>query len=213
MMTESIWGVLTVGFLLGAPAGFSPGPMLVLIISETLRHGIRAGAKVAFIPLITDIPLLLFSGFFFAKLSNFDILIGSTSLAGSAFLFHLGIKSFRIARSEIKDYSNRKLLLKELIVANIFNPNPYFFWLTVGAPLMINSFNKSMISGISFLFSFYLGLVGSKFLLAIITEKSSDFLQGFWYKLIMQSLSMILIGFSFFLLKDGLYLLGFLNEN
>ena len=39
-MTENIWGILTVGFLLGAPAGFSPGPMLVLIISETLRHGI-----------------------------------------------------------------------------------------------------------------------------------------------------------------------------
>ena len=44
-MIESIWGILLVGFLLGAPAGFSPGPMLVLIISETLRRGIHAGAK------------------------------------------------------------------------------------------------------------------------------------------------------------------------
>ena len=46
-MIESIIGILTIGFLLGAPAGFSPGPMMVLIIAETLRHGIRAGAKVA----------------------------------------------------------------------------------------------------------------------------------------------------------------------
>lgn len=209
-MIVNIWGILTVGFFLGASAGFTPGPMLVLIISETLRHGLRAGAKVAFIPLITDIPLLLLSGFFFSKLSNFDFLIGSTSLAGSMFLLYLGIKSFRISSTEAQNFSTQKLLLKELIVANFFNPNPYLFWLTVGAPLMVSSFNQNLISGTSFLFSFYFGLVGSKFLLAIITRKSSSFLQGSWYRLIMQLLSLILIGFSFFLLKDGLNLLGLL---
>jgi len=165
-MIVNIWGILTVGFFLGASAGFTPGPMLVLIISETLRHGLRAGAKVAFIPLITDIPLLLLSGFFFSKLSNFDFLIGSTSLAGSMFLLYLGIKSFRISSTEAQNFSTQKLLLKELIVANFFNPNPYLFWLTVGAPLMVSSFNQNLISGTSFLFSFYFGLVGSKFLLA-----------------------------------------------
>ena len=135
-MIENIWLVLIVGLLLGAPAGFSPGPMLILIISETLRHGVRAGAKVAFIPLITDIPLLIFSGFFFSKLSNFSTLIGSISLIGSVFLFYLGIKSFLIASSEIQNYSTRKLLLKELIIANFLNPNPYLFWFSVGSPLI-----------------------------------------------------------------------------
>ena len=32
-MIESIIGILTIGFLLGAPAGFSPGPMMVLIMT------------------------------------------------------------------------------------------------------------------------------------------------------------------------------------
>ena len=63
-MLENAWLVLVVGFLLGAHAGFSPGPMLVMIFSESLRNGIRSGLKVAFIPLIIDIPLLLFTGFF-----------------------------------------------------------------------------------------------------------------------------------------------------
>ena len=207
-MIESFWMVLIVGFLLGAPAGFSPGPMLVLIISETLRHGVRAGAKVAFIPLITDIPLLIFSGVLFSKLSNIIILIGSISLIGSVFLFYLGIKSFRIASSEIQNYSNRKLLLKELLIANFLNPNPYLFWFTVGSPLMVRSFDQSLVSGISFLFGFYLGLVGSKFILALITGGSRNFLQGFWYKLIMQFLGLSLIVLSIFLLIDGLDLLG-----
>jgi len=40
---ESIWVIFTTGLLLGAPSGLAPGPMLLLIISETLRHGKRAG--------------------------------------------------------------------------------------------------------------------------------------------------------------------------
>ena len=56
-MIESIWAIFTAGLLLGAPSGFAPGPMLLLIISETLRHGKRAGAKVACIPLLQT-PLL-----------------------------------------------------------------------------------------------------------------------------------------------------------
>jgi len=207
-MIENIWIVIIVGFLLGAPAGFAPGPMLVLIISETLRHGIRAGAKVAFIPLISDIPLLIFSGYFFSKLSNITTLIGSISLIGSVFLFYLGIKSYRIASSEIQNYSNHKLLLKELIIVNLLNPNPYLFWFTVGSPIMVRSFDQSFISGTSFLFGFYLGLIGSKFILAIITGKSRNFLQGFWYKLIMQLLGLSLIALSVFLMIDGLDLLG-----
>ena len=63
-MIDSIWGIFTIGLLLGAPSGIAPGPMLILIISETLRHGIRAGAKVACIPLLTDIPVVLISGFY-----------------------------------------------------------------------------------------------------------------------------------------------------
>ena len=49
-MIESIWGIFTIGLHLVAPSGIAPGQMLILIISETLRHGIRACAKVACIP-------------------------------------------------------------------------------------------------------------------------------------------------------------------
>jgi len=79
-MIDSIWGIFTIGLLLGAPSGIAPGPMLILIISETLRHGIPAGAKVAFIPLLTDIPVVLISGFLFSHISNMNILLGAISL-------------------------------------------------------------------------------------------------------------------------------------
>ena len=90
------------------------------------------------------------------------------------------------------------------MVANLLNPTPYLFWFTVGAPLMIRSFQQTLSLGAVFLFSFYLGLVGIKIMLAIVAEKSRSFLQGIWYRRIMQFLGFALIVFAFFLLKDSL---------
>ena len=75
-MIESIWAVFTVGLLLGAPSGLAPGPMLVLIMSESLRHGKRAGAKVACMPLLTDTPIVLASGQMFTQITNKNMLLG-----------------------------------------------------------------------------------------------------------------------------------------
>jgi len=47
------------GTLLGLAAGFSPGPLTVLVIGETLRHGLRSGLQVAIAPILTDIPIIL----------------------------------------------------------------------------------------------------------------------------------------------------------
>ena len=123
-MIDSIWGIFTIGLLLGAPSGIAPGPMLILIISETLRYGIHAGAKVACIPLLTDIPVVLISGFLFAQISNMNILLGAISLFGSVFLLYLGTNSIRTTNAEITDFTPRRLLLKELMIANLVNPNP-----------------------------------------------------------------------------------------
>ena len=203
-MIESIWAVFTAGLLLGAPSGLAPGPMLLLIISETLRHGKHAGVKVACIPLLTDAPIVLASGLLFTQITNMNILLGGISIIGSIFLLNLGIKSLLAANSEFLDYTPRPLLLKEIMIANLTNPNPYLFWFTVGAPIMVRSFQHNLSKGLSFLVSFYLGLVGIKLILAIAAGKSRDFLQGFLYRSTMQMLSLMLICFAIYLMLDGI---------
>ncbi len=44
---------LASGVLLGFPAGLSPGPMLALVVAQTLRHGSREGCKIALTPRVT----------------------------------------------------------------------------------------------------------------------------------------------------------------
>ena len=186
--------------------------MLLLIISETLRHGKRAGAKVACIPLLTDAPIVLASGLLFTQITNTNMLLGGFSIFGSIFLLNLGIKSIRAANSEFRECTPRPLLLKEIMIANLANPNPYLFWFTVGGPIMVRSFQHNWGTGVSFLLSFYLGLVGVKLILAIAAGKSKDFQQGLLYRRIMQLLSLMLMGFAVYLMLEGMVFLGLLQN-
>ena len=186
--------------------------MLLLIISESLRHGKRAGAKVACITLLTDAPIVLASGLLFSQIGNMNMLLGLISIFGSIFLLNLGIKSIRAANSEFMNFTPRPLMLKEIIIANLANPNPYIFWFTIGGTLMVRSFQNNLSTGVSFLVSFYLGLVGVKLLLAVAAGKSRDFLQGLLYRCTMQLLSVLLIGFAVYLMLEGVVSLGLLQN-
>ena len=77
--------------------------IVLAYLSETLRHGKRAGVKVACIPLVTDAPIVLTSGLLFTQITNMNILLGGISVFGSIFLLNLGIKSIRAANSEFRD--------------------------------------------------------------------------------------------------------------
>ena len=60
-------GLLITGIILGLMAGISPGPLLALVISETLKHGKKEGIKIALTPFITDLPAILLSSTYILK--------------------------------------------------------------------------------------------------------------------------------------------------
>jgi len=76
---------LSAGVGLGLYAGFSPGPLLALIIAQTIRHGPKEGVKVAFAPIITDFPIILISTFLLVYLSNYKWIL---------YRFHFGWSIF-----------------------------------------------------------------------------------------------------------------------
>ena len=107
-MIASLLGILSAGLLFEVPSGIAPGPVLVLIISETLGYGIGAGTKVACIPLLTDAPIVLVSAFLVHPNLKNGYHAGCNSLVGSVFLLYLGTKNIRIPNSEISYYITRK---------------------------------------------------------------------------------------------------------
>jgi threonine/homoserine/homoserine lactone efflux protein len=50
---------LASGVLLGLSCGLAPGPLLALLLAQTLWHGPREGCKIALTPLVTDAPIIV----------------------------------------------------------------------------------------------------------------------------------------------------------
>ena len=87
---------LSKGTVLGLAAGFSPGPLTFLVVSETLRHGLRAGVKVSLAPVLTDLPIIVAAVLLLDRLLVYPALYGIIALAGGILLLYLGIGSLRI---------------------------------------------------------------------------------------------------------------------
>jgi threonine/homoserine/homoserine lactone efflux protein len=196
------------GIVFGLGGGLTPGPLMTLVISETLKHGTKEGLKVAMAPLITDLPVVLLSVFLLSELSDLSVAIGIISLLGAIFLLYLGHESITFKGVEIDTSHFKPQSLRKGIIANIFNPAPILFWISVGAPTVLKGYEVSFMASIYFIVFMYVCLVGSKFLTAMLVGKSRQFLQSRNYKLIIRILGVVLIVFAILFLKDGLELLG-----
>ena len=83
---NTVGDALISGAVLGLSAGWSPGPLLTLVISETLRAGNTAGIRVAAAPLITDTPIIIVALILMPRLNASLGMMGGISLAGAAFI-------------------------------------------------------------------------------------------------------------------------------
>lgn len=199
---------LAIGIVLGISAGFAPGPLLALVVSETLQHGTKAGIKVALAPVITDLPIIILTFWVLSELSNFHNILGMISLAGGLFILSMSYQN--ICKKGIKPNAQEAGLesLIKGVLSNILSPHPYLFWFTVGVPIMNQAIRLNGIACLAFIMGFYTFLVGSKMLLAILIGKSKFFLDGKIYIYIMRCLGVVLGILSFALFQDGLRLLA-----
>jgi threonine/homoserine/homoserine lactone efflux protein len=195
------------GIVFGLGGGLTPGPLMTLVITETLKHGTKEGLKVAMAPLITDFPVVLISILLLSELSDINVVIGIISLIGAVFLVYLGYESITFKGVDIDTKFFKPQSLKKGIIANIFNPAPILFWISVGAPTVLKGYEVSLMASIYFIFFMYFCLVGSKILTAMLVGKSRQFLKSRNYMMIIKILGVVLFVFAIFFLRDGLELL------
>ena len=197
-------------FFLGL-SGFIPGPLLTLVISETLKYGIKEGVKVAISPLITDLPIILITILILSRLSDTKYVLGLIAFAGGIFLIYMAVESLIFKGFETGSANQRSRSIKKGIIANFLNPSPYVFWFSIGAPTIVKASNHSLIFAALFLFVFYTTLVGSKVSIAVITGKSRDLLNSRYYKYLIRLLGVVLFLFALYFIKNGLGYFGIIN--
>src|ERR1700732_2979731 len=95
--------VLIAGVFLGLPAGLAPGPIVTLMITQSLQYGSREGIKVAVAPLITDAPIIAFSLLALVRLGSTRNLMAAVTLAGALFLTFLAIGTIRTDHIETNE--------------------------------------------------------------------------------------------------------------
>jgi threonine/homoserine/homoserine lactone efflux protein len=202
---------LATGVVLGLAAGFAPGPLLALVLAQSIRFGTREGLKVAAAPLLTDLPIvILATALVAAAAATAGGLLGAISLAGAAFVAYLGIESIRTTGVQAgrPDEAPRSWARGALV--NALSPHPYIFWITVGAPMLIRAWADGPLAAAAFLVGFYACLVGAKMLLAVIAGRSGGRLRGGAYRAVMVVLGALLLLFAVRLAGEGLRLLGVL---
>jgi threonine/homoserine/homoserine lactone efflux protein len=201
---------LAMGAVLGLAAGFSPGPLLALVLAQSIRFGTREGLKVAAAPLLTDLPIVVLATALVAVAAGTaGWILGAISLAGAVFVAYLGIESIRTTGVQAgrPDEAPRSWARGALV--NALSPHPYLFWVAVGAPTLILAWEEGPLAAAAFLAGFYACLVGSKMLLAVIAGRSGGRLRGGAYRAVMVVLGVLLLLFAVRLAVEGLRLLGF----
>jgi threonine/homoserine/homoserine lactone efflux protein len=196
----------------GLAAGFSPGPLLTLVVTTALERGFAAGARVAMAPLLTDAPIILVSLLVLSELpAGF---LAAVTVAGGLLVGYLGVDTLRTARGaggglsvegalEAAPRSGSRDLRRGALV-NLLSPHPWIFWMTLGGPELVRSWARSPPLAIGFAAVFFALLVGGKTLIAGLAARSRRLLQGRWYGRVLAVLGAALIALGAMLVAQGI---------
>ncbi len=199
---------VTAAAVFGLSAGFSPGPLLALVVAQTLKHGVREGIKVSLAPLVTDVPVICLALFLISRLSHIHAVLGWISIAGGLFVMYLAFGTLRAKTPVGNAAGTQAQSLGKGIAVNALSPHPYIFWITVGSPIVLKARQESLAASLAFIICFFACLIGAKIFVAFIVGKTRNALTGKVYRYIMVLLGLFLVVFALFLIRDGLALLN-----
>ena len=193
---------LLLGAGIGFVSGVSPGPVLTLVMTETLKGGWLRGAAVAAGPLLADGPIVIVAVLVAGNLP--PRLVPAISLIGGVFLIYLAITTALSARraslTTRQAISARGGLLRG-ILARALGPHPYLFWFFVGGPTLVLAQQQGWQSIAGFLLGYYATIVGSNVGLALVLHR--------WMRLLSERIYRgALLVASLILAMYGLVLLG-----
>lgn len=188
---------LVLGAGIGFVSGVSPGPVLTLVVTETLKGGWLRGAAVAAGPLLADGPIILVAVAIMNQLP--PAFEPAMSLIGGVFLLYLAVTAAMNARQAALPSDQRLSARGGLItglLARALGPHPYLFWFLVGGPTLIQAKQLGWWAIVAFLVGYYITIVGSNVGLALALHRWIGLLSLRVYRAILLLASLILAAYS-----------------
>lgn len=202
-------GYFLQGIALGFGSGVTPGPMLALVLSASLRGGFRNGATVALSPLITDLPIIALCLTVLSQLP--DAVLRVIAYAGAAVLARYAYEAVRDAltvslddlRGNAERAPSARRSLRQGVVANFLNPSPWLFWMSVGGPLLTDAWSASPVNALAFVVPFYALLIGSKVAVAWAAGAGRSRLSNRGYQWLLFGAAALLSALAYSLVAHG----------
>lgn len=178
-------GVL-LGLAIGAAAGISPGPLLVLVITSALRGGWLAGMVAACAPLVSD--ALVVTGTLLVLNQLPEQTIGWLALAGAGFVAWMGARTMLDSRDAVlttdaaSQRAEARAALGRAGLVNLLSPHPWLFWATVLGPLVLTRWGSAPVEAVALVVAFYVAIVGAKALIAGLVARGRHLLSDRAYR-------------------------------
>jgi len=145
------------GSALGISAGAAPGPMQAYLISETLSGSWRRSIPLIFVPLVSDLPIVILTTFILRQFPDF--VLQAISIAGGLFVLYLAWGFWHQWKSptdeEYAPANAQRRSFGKAVAMNLLNPNPYIYWAFVTGPILISAIEQSWLHAAVFLIGFY----------------------------------------------------------
>ncbi|MCW5954702.1 MAG: LysE family translocator [Propionibacteriaceae bacterium] len=197
---------LALGLTMGLAAGLSPGPLLVLVIVQTLRSGLRAGVMTALAPLASDAIVVAVTLLLLSWLPGW--VLPAIGVVGGGYVIWIAWETWRAAPQSIGANGTESLrsgaALRRALVVNLASPHPWLTWATVLGPLVLALAKDGLGLAGLFVAGFYLMLVGSKVVLALVVARGRRIATGGAYLWVMRVSAALLVVLAAFLIWDSI---------
>ena len=200
MEINLIIALIVAGISLGVIEGIKPGPLLAMVIRETLSGSLRAGIRTAAAPIFTDGPLIIISLFAATWFASNPTILALISILGSIFLMKMGLECFSMNPPTLEnDNYDYTTSFRRGILTNLLNPNVYIFWFLIGGPLMARAAIQEPLAPIGYAISFLVTHIIVNIMIAYFFDKNRGKNPHLYYKasLFICGLAMILFSFGF----------------
>ena len=206
--TDLILGLAIAGATLGIVEGIKPGPLLTMVIRETLSGGLRAGLWTAAAPIFTDGPLVIFSLFAAAWIATNPSALLVITLAGAIFLAQMGYECFGLEPPNMdEDAPPPTGSFLRGIITNLLNPNVYVFWFLIGGPLMASAADEEILAPIAYAITFLVTIMLTKAAIAYAIHRASGNISAIVYRRLLAICGLVMIGFALYYAMEAYGLL------
>jgi len=187
-------------FVFGLTAGFKPGPLGIVVIQQTLTHGLKHGIRASLAPIITDGPIIFAALAILTQFKDIALFIGVLSFLGGLYLLWLSLKILKLKEINVSKSLGTPTSLATAIKVNLLSPNPYLFWFTVGGAYLARGNQAESIVFVTVAIG---TLVLSKMVVAWVASNFREFLDSRAYLWVMRILGGLLSIFGFLLLNQS----------